>query len=169
MKDGVAPIKEYSDDGGFDLVFPKDCRCDGVAKVGMKIKILLPNGWTGLIRSRSSAFIKGAHVSGTIDRYTGEIFLNIHNMTQAPFKFKRGQSIAQLIPVFTGAGLKWDDFYLKNTSSPKSDVLYKLMTACNQMEVVKKLPETSRGEKGYGSTGRTTDSKDGNKSSRRRS
>ena len=154
MKGGVVPVKEHNDDGGYDLIFPKACRCDDVAKIGLKIKILLPNGWTGLIRSRSSAFIKGAHVAGTIDRYTGEIFLNIHNMTQAPFKFKQGQSIAQLIPVFTGAGLKMNDFYLTNTTAPRVDAAYKIMTACNVIKVVKKLPETLRGDKGYGSTGR---------------
>ena len=41
MKGGIVPVKEHDDDGGWDLIFPKDCSCKTQNKFGLKIKILL--------------------------------------------------------------------------------------------------------------------------------
>ena len=154
MTTGVKPVKEYSDDGGYDLIFPKDYNCDSIAKLALKIKILLPMGWSGFIRPRSSAYLKNIDVNGTIDRYTGEIFVTVQNHTGKSINFKKGTSVAQFIPVFTGAGLTYNDFYYENTAAPKDDVLYNLLMACDQIKIIEKLPMTIRGEKGHGSTGK---------------
>jgi len=158
MENGIMPIRAHNDDGGFDLFFPNvvsippmNDRYSKLDKIGMKVKILLPLGWTGFIRPRSSAYLNRLDVNGTIDRYTGEIHLTVHNEATCTFVADRGHAIAQLIPVFTGAGLCKDDLTI-------DDVLT-LLTATNKIRQVDKLPETSRGDKGYGSTGNNMERK----------
>ena len=160
MEGGIPPVREHSDDGGFDLIFPCDHKMSHpnngstTAKIGMKIKVLLPMGWTGLIRPRSSAYRKGYEVNGTIDRYTGEIFLTVRNNTSDEVLFEKGQSVAQLIPVWTGAGLTPLNILKENSPGDTLIGLVVSLTAASQIRIVKELPKTQRGDNGYGSTGK---------------
>lgn len=88
-------------------------------------------GFGFLVRDRSSmAFPKGILTcGGVIDRgYRGEMFVNIISFGIAPYQIKRGDKIAQFIPI-----------------RPE--------TAVSIVEVPE-LSESDRGAKGYGSSGR---------------
>lgn len=148
MEGGFTPKRSHDDDGGFDLLFASDIYVSNgdPVRIGMKVKILLPLGWTGLIRPRSSAYLTGLDVNGTIDRYTGEISLTVHGITNQKM-FKKGQSIAQLIPVWTGAGYTKEDL---NTL----DKVTTALTDAHQIKVVDVLDKTPRGCNGFGSTGK---------------
>jgi dUTPase len=111
MDYGIVPVRKHADDGGYDLFLPEYLifqHHEFIHRIGLKIKLLLPIGWTGRIVPRSSAYNE-IDVNGTIDRYTGEIHLTVKR-TGGDFdrilSFGKGVSIAQIIPVFTGAGLK---------------------------------------------------------------
>lgn len=96
-------------------------------RTGVFIK-LPPNTW-GDIRSRSSTFFS-RHLfvmGGTIDEgYTGEISIVVWNPTLDPHPVKNGDRLAQLV------------------------ICPKLVFP---MEIVAQLPETERGNTGFGSTG----------------
>jgi dUTP pyrophosphatase len=82
-----------------------------------------------LVRDRSSMASKGVIVTGgVIDAgYRGEILVMLTNLSNEPIQLKAGEKIAQMIPVpvLTGA-----------------------------VEVVDSLEESSRADKGFGSSGR---------------
>lgn len=144
MEGGLLMKRAHYDDGGFDLFLAEDLFLRKQALSYLKIKVLLPMGWSGRIVPRSKAYNIGVEVNGTIDRYNGEIFLTVKNTGHAT-TFEKGKSICQMLPVYTGAGV--------DMSKPTVKLLYELLTACNEVEVVKVLPETKRGSKGFGSSG----------------
>lgn len=95
------------------------------------IALSMPKGLEAQIRPRSGLALKHGitvlNAPGTIDAdYRGEIGVILLNLGEKPFVVKRGDRIAQL--VFTQV----------------SEV---------QLEVVKQLDETQRGEGGFGHTG----------------
>lgn len=91
----------------------------------------IPEGYEGQVRSRSGLTLKQglvvANGVGTIDSdYRGELGVILHNISDAPVTIERGMRIAQfVIAPYTTA----------------------------QWAVVNELPETARGEGGFGSTG----------------
>jgi dUTP pyrophosphatase len=92
----------------------------------------IPEGWEVQVRPRSGLAARHGvtmvNGPGTIDcDYRGEVKVPIINHGQEPFTITRGERIAQMVlaPVFH---IQWD--------------------------VVDALDATSRGEKGFGSTGR---------------
>lgn len=93
------------------------------------ISMAIPSGYEGQVRGRSSLNKKGiiaAH--GTIDSdYTGDIGVILHNQSNAPYYIHPGDRIAQLV------------------IAPVLRVRF---------ELVSELPKTSRGENGFGSTGK---------------
>ena len=96
-------------------------------KTGIAIKI--PEGHVGLIRDRAGIVDKmGVHTSaGTFDpAYTGEVSVMLINLGDEEVAVEKGMRIAQLVVL------------------PIQKV---------QVKEVKELPATSRGEKGFGSTG----------------
>jgi len=150
MSDGIKPKRNYDDDGGYDLFLPRDLLVHEQFKIPLAVKVLIPVGWTGRIVPRSSAYEAGVEVNGTIDRYTGELFLTVKNSKNTSLGYKKGSSIAQLLPVWTGAGLTIDMF-----DHTYDGTLFTALTACNELEVIEKLPDTERGDKGFGSSGNT--------------
>ena len=94
--------------------------------------VAIPEGHVGIMAVRSSMGAKNginlANGIGVIDSdYRGELRVTLHNTTDTPYTVQSGDRIAQLMV---------------------------LPVACPPIEVVDTLPETDRGEGGFGSTGR---------------
>ena len=101
------------------------------ALVPTGLSIALPPGYEAQIRPRSGlAYKNGVTVlnsPGTIDAdYRGEVKVLLVNLGQEPFKIERGMRIAQMV-VARHEQVAWD--------------------------LCEKLPETTRGAGGFGSTG----------------
>lgn len=132
LDDGaIAPTRAHWPDAGLDLystetaVIPaKESHC---FDTGVHVEI--PVGYAGFLKSKSGLNINHGLISdGTIDSgYTGSIVVKLYNLSDTDYKVKKGDKISQLvvIPVLLG--------YVK---------------------IVDYLPETERGDGGFGSTGR---------------
>ena len=104
----------------------------GTTFAGLPGPVAIPVGFEGQIRPRSGNALKYGlsmpNSPGTIDcDYRGEVKVLVVNLGQAPVTITRGMRIAQLIiaPV-----------------------------ARASLQVVEALPDSARGEKGFGSTGK---------------
>lgn len=133
------PFRAHSTDGGADLYAYKfegfedresvilPGRSEIIVDTGVKMAI--PNGCIGDIRPRSSMFFKyGIVCAGTIDSgYRGNIKVCLRNLTDTSVQIDKGDRIAQIciIPV----------------------------AICDFKDVID-LPESDRGEGGFGSTGK---------------
>jgi dUTP pyrophosphatase len=96
------------------------------------LTIALPAGYEAQIRPRSGLALKHGvtclNTPGTIDAdYRGEVKVILINLGQEPFTIKRGERVAQMV-IAPVTQCEWD--------------------------AVETLPETARGEGGFGSTGR---------------
>ena len=149
MSDIGVPVKVLPHGEGLDLphyATPGSAGCDlraaieaplmilpgGRARVPTGIAVAIPPGHEGQVRMRSGlAHDKGLatlNAPGTIDSdYRGEIQVIIANLGSEPVTLERGERIAQLVfaPVVQA-----------------------------RFEKVEELPSSSRGEGGFGSTGR---------------
>lgn len=143
------PTRAHPYDAGLDLYTPADACVPGVsirgnsyegyvqgsAFIGCKtidtgVHVQIPEGYVGFIKSKSGLNVKHGLTAdhGVIDsHYTGSICVKLYNHTDAPYKFKAGDKIAQLV------------------------VLPCLLP---ELEIVDSLEETDRGDGGFGSTGR---------------
>jgi dUTP pyrophosphatase len=121
---------------GYDLpaalTEPLSLPAGGFARVPTGIRVALPEGYEGQVRPRSGLAARHGigllNAPGTIDAdYRGEIHVILFNFGQDPFVIHRGDRIAQLVigPV---VHVEWKS--------------------------VDSLRETSRGEGGFGHTGR---------------
>jgi dUTP pyrophosphatase len=127
-----APTKAHEYDAGFDIRTPKDVivLAHDSAVIDTGVRVLIPNGYVGMLKSKSGLNCKNGIVSeGVIDAgYTGTIVAKLYNNSPYDKEFKSGDKITQLV-----------------------------ILECPQFELVEgdvqKL-ETSRGENGFGSTGR---------------
>lgn len=102
------------------------------AMVPTGLKIAIPVGFEGQVRPRSGLAAKHGigmlNGPGTIDAdYRGEVKVILFNFSKEPFVVKRGERIAQLV-ISRLTMLQW--------------------------KPVQELPETQRGEGGFGHTGR---------------
>lgn len=140
--DAVVPTRAHAEDGGWDFYLPENLSLDSQSAKVVKsgIGMLLPIGWTGIIRPRSSALRRSIFSNGTIDRYTGEIMLGFWNLDNVIQNFYVGDRVCQLIPVWTGAGLT-------------TEASLCMLTACNELKVVEQFPDIARGAKGFGDSG----------------
>jgi dUTP pyrophosphatase len=101
----------------------------GLVPTGLKVAI--PSGYEGQVRPRSGLALRSGigvlNAPGTIDAdYRGEICVILFNFSPDPFTILRGDRIAQLV-LNQVARLRW--------------------------EPVEELPESARGEGGFGHTG----------------
>ncbi len=130
-------LPEYQSEGsaGMDafagIDTPVEIPPHGIALIPTGIAIALPQGYECQVRSRSGLALKhgifALNSPGTIDSdYRGEIKIILANFSDKPFVVHPGDRIAQLV-VARYERIEW--------------------------EVVEKLPETSRGAGGFGSTG----------------
>jgi dUTP pyrophosphatase len=118
---------------GMDLkAFEDCCLAPGERRaVRTGIRIALPEGYEAQVRPRSGlALQKGLSIPnapGTIDSdYRGEVKVILINLGSEPVAIKKGERIAQLV-ICPVAKAQW--------------------------EVVAHLPQTERGDGGFGSTG----------------
>ena len=125
------PTKGHIDDAGWDLYSSETVSIPAGATVLVStgVAMAIPNRYVGLIWDRSSMGVKGVHRhAGVIDSgYRGEVKVCLHNTTKETYHVERGDRIAQL--------------------------LIQEVPVFRQ-HVVDELDATSRGDGGFGSTGK---------------
>jgi dUTP pyrophosphatase len=131
QEDAKVPHYSHKGDAGLDLFSSVDSILNKgeVKPVPTGIQMAIPEGHVGLVWDKSGISLKGVHrLAGVIDSgYRGEVRVVMVNFGEETFIIKKGMKIAQLL------------------IQPVMDV-----------EVVEadELEETSRGENGFGSTGK---------------
>ena len=126
----TVPTRAHKTDAGLDLyatesklIFPK-CR----KTFGTGFHIAIPEGFVGLLTSKSGMMMNGITSRGTIDSgYTGEIKAVLFNHSWKFIKIHKGQKISQLV--------------LMPITLP-------------EIEYVDDLEQTERGSGGFGSSGK---------------
>ena len=130
----LAPRKAHADDAAYDLRSRQELvitpKTTVLVPTGLFLEI--PPGYEAQIRSRSGLALKHdlslPNAPGTIDAgYRGEVGVIIYNRGREPFTVKRGDRIAQMVI----------------SKLPEVELIE-----------VEELEESSRGEGGFGSTGR---------------
>lgn len=134
--DAVIPKRGSEYAAGYDLYAcldaPVTIAPHETVKVGTGISAAIPEGWFGAVFARSGLAsrqgIRPANCVGVCDSdYRGEYIVALHNDREEPVVISSGDRIAQL-------------------------VIMPFMTA--EFELTEELPETLRGEGGFGSTGK---------------
>ena len=129
--DAKLPQYSHKGDAGLDLFSSVDCvlKKGEVKPIPTGIKIAIPEGHVGLVWDKSGISLKGVHrLAGVIDSgYRGEVQVVMANLGGESFEVKKEMKIAQLLV------------------QPVQEV--------NVIET-ENLEETSRGENGFGSTGK---------------
>jgi len=129
--DAKVPHYSHKGDAGLDLFSSVDSVLNKgeVKAVPTGIQVAIPEGHVGLIWDKSGISLKGVHrLAGVIDSgYRGEVRVVMANLGEKLFVVKRGMKIAQLL------------------IQPVMDV---------EVVEVDELKETSRGQNGFGSTGK---------------
>jgi dUTP pyrophosphatase len=127
----ILPKRAYPDDAGLDLTALESVtlapHSGVVTRTGVAIQ--LDVGYVAMVADRSSMAKRGLKTAGGIidSGYRGEIHIVIRNMTNETVQLEAGERIAQLLilPIATPAVVE-----------------------------VSELDDSSRGEKGFGSSGR---------------
>jgi dUTP pyrophosphatase len=125
------PVYQHPGDAGLDLFAVVDdvLGAGEVKPIPTGIKMAIPEGHVGLVWDKSGISLQGVHrLAGVVDAgYRGEVRVVMANLGREPFVIKKGMKIAQMLiqPISAPEVVEADD-----------------------------LDETSRGEGGFGSTGR---------------
>jgi len=129
--DAKLPLYGHKGDAGMDLFSSMEyvLQKSEVFAVPTGISVEIPKGYVGLIWDKSGVSLKGAHrLAGVVDAgYRGEIKVVMVNLGKDPFVIDKGMKIAQLLiqPVVEAEVVEVED-----------------------------LEDSSRGEGGFGSTGK---------------
>jgi dUTP pyrophosphatase len=130
-QDAKLPVYGHWGDAGLDLFSSMDFVLEKgqVEPIPTGIQVAVPDGYVGLIWDKSGVSLKGVHrLAGVIDSgYRGEVKVVMINLGAGPFVIDKGMKIAQM--------------------------LVQPITKVDVVEV-DDLEETSRGEGGFGSTGK---------------
>jgi dUTP pyrophosphatase len=131
---GFEPSYAKPGDAGADLRSTESLTLEPGARALVKtgVKIAMPDGFVGLVHPRSGLAAKHGitvlNTPGTVDAgYRGELMVTLINTSKEPFEIVRGDRIAQLL-------------------------FQKVERAT--FHAVTELPESARGETGFGSSGR---------------
>jgi dUTP pyrophosphatase len=131
LMDAKLPQYGHTGDAGLDLYSSIDFVLEKgqVEAIPSGIKVAIPDGYVGLIWDRSGVSLKGVHrLAGVIDSgYRGEVKVVMINLSDKPFAIDKGMKIAQM--------------------------LVQPITMVRVVEA-EDLDNTSRGEGGFGSTGK---------------
>lgn len=134
-QEGFEPVYAKPGDAGCDLRSTEDLVLAAGERALVKtgVKIAMPDGYVGLVHPRSGLAAKHGvtvlNTPGTVDAgYRGEIMVTLYNSSKEDFPITRGDRIAQL-------------------------VFQQVERA--RFVSVEVLPESSRGETGFGSSGRS--------------
>ena len=136
IDDATIPIYAKSGDAGADLVAAESVVLDpggGRALISTGVAIAIPKGFAGFVQPRSGLALKHGitclNTPGLIDSgYRGELkVLLINTDPNETFEINKGERIAQLV--------------------------IRKVEECNFQEV-EELPDSERGETGFGSSGR---------------
>lgn len=109
---GQQPAKQHEHDACWDI---RTDRYDTIPPQGIKtiytgMRIGIPEGYAGLVMSRSGLASRGVFVlnaPGIIDAgYDGEIMIIMANLTHTPHEFIAGDRVAQLML------MKLEDYFL---------------------------------------------------------
>ena len=124
------PTRAHVSDAGLDLYapYPATIPSHGYTVIDTGVHINIPEGYVGLILSRSSLMLKGLTTRGVVDSgYTGEIKVILFNHSDVPYIVHYDDKIAQLVivPIVT----------------PK-------------LVLTEVFPDTDRSTNGFGSSGR---------------
>jgi dUTP pyrophosphatase len=134
--DAVDPSYNYDKDSGFDLYAIEDVALAGMSRamVGTGLAFDIPDGYEIQVRPKSGLAINYGltvlNTPSTIDGgYVGEVKVILFNTSRETYQVKKGMKIAQAIlcPVQQGKYVN--------------------------LENLDELPETDRGDNGFGSTG----------------
>ena len=129
--DAKLPVYGHKGDAGLDLFSSVDfvLRKGEVYPVPTGIQVEIPRGYVGLIWDKSGVSLQGVHrLAGVVDAgYRGEIKVVLVNLGQEPFVIELGMKIAQML------------------IQPVAEV---------EVEETGNLDDSSRGEGGFGSTGK---------------
>ncbi len=129
--DAKLPRYGHKGDAGLDLFssIGRVLEKGQVEAIPTGIRVAIPDGYVGLVWDKSGVSLKGVHrLAGVIDSgYRGEVKVVMVNLSDAPFVIDKGMKIAQMLvqPVTTVHVVEAED-----------------------------LDDTSRGEGGFGSTGK---------------
>jgi dUTP pyrophosphatase len=131
---GFEPVYAKPGDAGADLKSTEAVNIPAGERALVKtgVRIAMPEGYVGLVHPRSGLAAKHGitvlNAPGTVDAgYRGEIMVTLLNTSSEDFAIERGDRIAQLV---------FQRF-------EKAEFI-----------AVRELPESSRGETGFGSSGR---------------
>ena len=130
-KDALMPNRAHDTDAGLDL-FSRETKiipAKGSATFDTGVHIQLPPNTTGFLKSKSGLNVKhGITSDGVIDvSYTGSVVAKLYNHSNEDYEVKKGDKITQLVilPIIS-----------------------------LELNIVSKFEETSRGDNGFGSSGR---------------
>ena len=126
----IMPTRGHRYDAGLDLYSPESLwiHPGHHEMIDTGVHVEIPEGFVGLITSKSGLMAKGITSRGTIDcGYTGSIKAVLYNHGSEGYQIRAGDKITQLV-----------------------------IMPCwiPDLEVVDELEDTSRGDGGFGSTGR---------------
>lgn len=126
----IMPTRAHKDDAGLDLYSPIDrwVYANSMETIDTGVHVAIPDGYVGLLTSKSGLMAQGITTRGTIDAgFTGSIRAVIYNDGSSSFGIHRGEKITQLVIV---------------------------PCLIPDIEIVDELEQTERGENGFGSSGR---------------
>jgi dUTP pyrophosphatase len=132
FSDAKVPEYAHLGDAGMDLFSYEDTTIQSGERVsvGTGIAMEIPQGFVGLVWDKSGlAFKHGLKTAGGVvdSGYRGEVKVCIMNTSEETYTIKKGDKIAQML--------------IQSVESPT-------------IEEVEELSDTSRGEGGFGSTGK---------------
>lgn len=132
QSDAVLPKFAHPGDAGMDLFALEDTVVlpGEVTKVRTGIAMQIPDGYVGLCWDKSGISIKHGIklLGGVIDAgYRGEVIVGLINLGKEAYTFEKGHKIAQML--------------IQKVARP-------------EIEETEELSDTSRGEGGFGSTGK---------------
>jgi dUTP pyrophosphatase len=129
--DAKLPLYGHKGDAGMDLFASENYELSKseIFAVPTGISVEIPRGYVGLIWDKSGVSLRGAHrLAGVVDAgYRGEIKVVMVNLGQDSFIIEKGMKIAQML--------------IQPVEEP-------------EIVEVTDLEDSSRGEGGFGSTGK---------------